>query len=153
MLFGDTIANNIRIGKPDATDEEVIQAARRTHAHEFIEQLDDGYKRPSAPRGRAYPAASDNVSIARAFLKDAPIIVLDEPTSALDAESEHQIQAALEDLSRAHRADHRPPFQHHWHADRILVFDAGKIVANGTHNNYTLNELYRSLYDKQSRLH
>ena len=93
------------------------------------------------------------IAIARAFLKDAPIIVLDEPTSALDAESEHNIQAALEGLSKGRTVliiAHR--FSTIQHADRILVFDDGEIIAQGTHKElYNSNQLYTSLYEKQAK--
>ncbi len=93
------------------------------------------------------------IAIARAFLKDAPIIVLDEPTSALDAESEHNIQAALKDLSKGRTViiiAHR--FSTIQHADRIFVFDDGAIIAQGTHKElYESNPLYTSLYDKQAK--
>ena len=91
--------------------------------------------------------------MARAFLKDAPVIILDEPTSALDVESEHQIQAALENLAEGRTVmtiAHR--FSTIQHADRILVFNNGKIIASGMHTElYQTNELYQSLYDKQSK--
>ena len=154
ILFGDTIANNIRIGKADATLDEIKQAARMAHAHDFIEAQEDGYETLVGERGsRLSGGQRQRISIARAFLKNAPIIILDEPTSALDAESEHNIQAALENLSKGRTVliiAHR--FSTIQHADRILVFDHGKIVASGTHKElYPSNELYRSLYDKQSK--
>ena len=154
ILFGDTIANNIRIGKPDATLDEIKDAARHAHAHEFIEALEDGYDTLVGERGsRLSGGQRQRISIARAFLKNAPIIILDEPTSALDAESEHNIQAALEDLSRGRTVliiAHR--FSTIQHADRILVFDQGKVVASGTHDElYNSSQLYKSLYDKQSQ--
>ncbi len=154
ILFSDTIAENIRIGKPDATPEEVKNAARMAHAHDFIEAFEDGYETEVGERGsRLSGGQRQRISIARAFLKNAPIIILDEPTSALDAESEHNIQAALEDLSKGRTVliiAHR--FSTIQHADRILVFDSGEIIASGTHKEiYPSNELYRSLYDKQAK--
>jgi subfamily B ATP-binding cassette protein MsbA len=154
LLFGDTIANNIRIGNPNADDDAIREAARQAHAHEFIETLDDGYETLVGERGsRLSGGQRQRIAIARAFLKDAPIIVLDEPTSALDAESEHQIQSALETLTEGRTVltiAHR--FSTIQHADRILVFDAGQIVASGKHAElYDSNDLYRSLYDKQSK--
>jgi len=154
ILFSDTIANNIRIGKPDATLEEVKAAARMAHAHDFIEAMDDGYETQVGERGsRLSGGQRQRISIARAFMKNASIIILDEPTSALDAESEHQIQAALEELSKGRTVliiAHR--FSTIQHADRILVFDKGEIIAMGTHRElYSTNELYRSLYDKQAK--
>jgi len=154
LLFSETIANNIRLSKPDATLEEVKEAARMAHAHDFIEAFEDGYETMVGERGsRLSGGQRQRIAIARAFLKDAPIIVLDEPTSALDAESEHQIQAALEGLSKGRTViiiAHR--FSTIQHADRILVFDDGAIIAQGTHQElYQSNPLYTSLYDKQAK--
>ncbi len=154
LLFSDSIANNIRIGKPDATLEQIHAAARMANAHEFIESLEAGYDTLVGERGsRLSGGQRQRISIARAFLKNAPIIILDEPTSALDAESEHQIQIALENLSKGRTVliiAHR--FSTIQHADRILVFDAGRIVATGSHKElYPTNDLYRSLYDKQAK--
>ena len=154
VLFGDTIANNIRLGNPNASDADIEQAARMAHAHDFIEALEDGYETLVGERGsRLSGGQRQRISIARAFLKNAPIIILDEPTSALDAESEHQIQAALEELSKGRTVliiAHR--FSTIQHADRILVFDRGQIIASGTHAElYPSNALYKSLYDKQSK--
>jgi subfamily B ATP-binding cassette protein MsbA len=154
LLFSETIANNIRLSKPDATLEEVKEAARMAHAHDFIEAFEDGYETLVGERGsRLSGGQRQRIAIARAFLKDAPIIVLDEPTSALDAESEHQIQAALEGLSKGRTViiiAHR--FSTIQHADRIFVFDDGAIIAQGTHQElYQSNPLYTSLYDKQAK--
>jgi len=154
LLFSETIANNIRLSKPDATLEEVKEAARMAHAHDFIEAFEDGYETLVGERGsRLSGGQRQRIAIARAFLKDAPIIVLDEPTSALDAESEHQIQAALEGLSKGRTViiiAHR--FSTIQHADRIFVFDDGAIIAQGTHQQlYQSNPLYTSLYDKQAK--
>ena len=154
LLFSETIANNIRLSKPDATLEEVKEAARMAHAHDFIEAFEDGYETLVGERGsRLSGGQRQRIAIARAFLKDAPIIILDEPTSALDAESEHQIQAALEGLSKGRTViiiAHR--FSTIQHADRIFVFDDGAIIAQGTHKElYQSNPLYTSLYDKQAK--
>jgi subfamily B ATP-binding cassette protein MsbA len=153
-LFSDTIANNIRLGKPDATLDQIKEAARMAHAHDFIEAFEDGYESLVGERGsRLSGGQRQRIAIARAFLKDAPIIVLDEPTSALDAESEHNIQAALKDLSKGRTViiiAHR--FSTIQHADRIFVFDHGEIIAQGTHKElYNSNPLYTSLYDKQAK--
>ena len=153
LLFSDTIANNIRIGKSDATSDEVKQASKMANAHEFIEEFEDGYETIVGERGsRLSGGQRQRIAIARAFLKDAPIIILDEPTSALDAESEHNIQAALEELAKgrtmliiAHR------FSTIKNAERIFVFDSGRIIAQGSHEElYSNNSLYTSLYDKQA---
>ena len=154
LLFSDTIANNIRLSKVDATLDVVKEAARMAHAHDFIEAFEDGYETLVGERGsRLSGGQRQRIAIARAFLKNAPIIILDEPTSALDAESEHQIQAALEGLSKGRTVliiAHR--FSTIQHADRIFVFDDGEIIANGTHTElYQSNPLYTSLYDKQAK--
>ena len=154
MLFSDTIANNIRIGREDATFDEVKEAAKMAHAHEFIEDCEEGYETIVGEHGsRLSGGQRQRIAIARAFLKDAPIIILDEPTSALDAESEHNIQAALEDLAKgrtmliiAHR------FSTIKNAECIFVFDNGRIIARGSHEElYSKNPLYTSLYDKQAK--
>ncbi|MFO8026744.1 MAG: ABC transporter ATP-binding protein [Opitutales bacterium] len=154
VLFSDTIANNIRLGKPGASQEEVEAAARQANAHDFIAAFEEGYDTAVGERGsRLSGGQRQRISIARAFLKNAPIIILDEPTSALDAESEHQIQVALQELSRGRTVliiAHR--FSTIQHADRILVFDAGEIIASGAHAElYATVPLYRSLYDKQAQ--
>lgn len=153
ILFNESIAKNIGIGKENATDEEIRRAAEMANAAEFIEDLDGGYEYIVGERGgRLSGGQRQRISIARAFLKDAPIIILDEPTSALDAESEHAIQGALKSLSEGRTVliiAHR--FSTIQHADRILVFDSGSIVASGTHSElYSSNVLYKSLYDKQA---
>jgi subfamily B ATP-binding cassette protein MsbA len=152
ILFSDTVTNNIRLGQPNASDAEVAAAAKMAQADDFIEALEEGYETNVGERGsRLSGGQRQRISIARAFLKDAPIIILDEPTSALDAESEHQIQVALEELSKGRTViiiAHR--FSTIQHADRILVFQAGEIVASGKHQElYSGNELYRSLYERQ----
>ena len=154
VLFGESIAENIRIGRPSASDEDVRTASKMAQAHEFIEALEQGYDTQVGERGsRLSGGQRQRIAIARAFLKDAPIIILDEPTSALDAESEHQIQIALEELSCGRTVliiAHR--FSTIQHADRILVFNAGAIIAAGSHSElYAQIPLYRSLYDKQSQ--
>ena len=154
LLFSDTITNNIRLSKPDASLDEIHAAARMANAHDFIEAFEDGYDTLVGERGsRLSGGQRQRIAIARAFLKDAPIIILDEPTSALDAESEHNIQAALETLAKgrtvliiAHRLSTIK------HADRIFVFEDGHIIAQGPHRElYQSNELYTSLYDKQAK--
>jgi subfamily B ATP-binding cassette protein MsbA len=155
LLFSDTIANNIRLSKPDATLDEVKEAARMAHAHDFIEAFEESYETMVGERGsRLSGGQRQRIAIARAFLKNAPIIILDEPTSALDAESEHNIQAALEGLSKGRTViiiAHR--FSTIQHADRILVFNDGSIIAQGTHTElYQSNPLYTSLYDKQVKI-
>jgi len=154
ILFGDSIANNIRLGRSEASLDEVKNAARMANAEAFIESFPEGYDTQVGERGsRLSGGQRQRIAIARAFLKNAPIIILDEPTSALDAESEHAIQSALETLSAGRTVliiAHR--FSTIQHADRILVFDQGRIVAEGDHARlYSDCALYRSLYDKQAK--
>ncbi|UFS68634.1 lipid A export permease/ATP-binding protein MsbA [Geomonas sp. RF6] len=135
ILFNDTIANNIRYGKTDATDAEVERAARAAYAHDFIKDLPEGYQTGIGDRGvRLSGGQRQRICIARAILKDAPILILDEATSALDTESEQMVQRALNNLMQnrttfviAHRLSTIT------HADRIVVLEKGEIVESGTH--------------------
>ncbi len=151
-LFRDTILENIRIGRPDATDEEVKAAGDRAHVTEFTDTMPEGYKRMLSEGGGGLSGGQrQRVSVARAFLRNAPILILDEATSALDMRSEAYIQASLEELAHGHTTfviAHR--FSTIRMAQRILVFDAGRIVADGTHQQlYDTCMLYRNLYDEQ----
>lgn len=153
ILFNDTIFNNILIGRLDATRQEVIEAARRASALEFIEALENGWETVVGERGgRLSGGQRQRIAVARAFLRDAPILILDEATSALDTESEAQIQHSLEELVRGRTTfmiAHR--FSSIRTAKRILVFDDGKIIADGAHEKiYAECPLYRGLYDQQS---
>ena len=139
VLFNDTIANNIRLGRLDATDKEVEEAARAAAAHRFILEQSWGYDTMVGEGGsRLSGGQRQRIAIARAILKDAPVLLLDEATSALDSSSEQQIQSALESLMKgrttlvvAHRlATVRK-------ADLILVMDGGRIVERGTHGKLT----------------
>ena len=155
VLFNDTIYNNLLLGRADATRAEVEQAARAAFAHDFIEQLEggQGYATVVGERGgRLSGGQKQRIALARAFLRNAPILILDEATSALDSDSEAAIQLALKHLVVgktvliiAHR------FSTIRDATKILVFDRGEIVATGSHTElYASNPLYRSLYDRQS---
>ena len=134
-LFHRTIAENISYARPDATADEIILAARRARAHDFIARLPKGYDTLVGERGvKLSGGERQRVAIARAFLADAPILVLDEATSSLDVETEREVQAATEALMRgrttiviAHRLSTIR------HADRILVFQNGRIVEEGAH--------------------
>ena len=134
-LFVGTIAENIRIGRLDATDAEVIEAARKAHADEFIRTLPEGYQTQVGERGdKVSGGQRQRIAIARAFLRNAPILILDEATSALDSESEAMVQQALAELVKGRTTfiiAHR--FSTITIADRILVFQAGRIIADGTH--------------------
>jgi len=151
-LFNDSVENNIRLGKLDATDKEIYEAARLAHCHEFIEHLPQGYQTVVGEKAtRLSGGQRQRLAIARAFLKDAPIIILDEATSALDAESEQAVQGALEELVRGRTTliiAHR--FSSIKIAQRILVFDGGGIVAEGSHDELMLSSpLYNNLHKKQ----
>jgi ATP-binding cassette subfamily B protein len=134
-LFSADVMHNIRYGKPDATEAEVIEAAKKAHAHDFILKLPQGYQSHLGERGlRLSGGQRQRIAIARAILKNPQILLLDEATSALDSESEHHVQKALEALMQgrttliiAHRLS---TIQH---ADNIAVFDHGKLIEVGDH--------------------
>jgi ATP-binding cassette, subfamily B, bacterial MsbA len=152
FLFEGTVKDNIWAGRPDATEDDVIAAAKAAYAHDFIRQLKDGYDSAVGELGSKISGGQrQRISLARAFLKAAPIILLDEPTSALDSETEQIIQTALDDLTRgkttlviAHRlATVR-------NADVIHVIDKGRVAESGTHQALLENgKLYSRLYDMQ----
>lgn len=135
VIFADTARENIRFGRPDATDAEVEEAARAAAAHDFLTALPDGYDSYVGERGVMLSGGQkQRIAIARAILRAAPVLLLDEATSALDAESELLVQAAVEKLS----ADRTTLIVAHRlatvkKADRIIVFDEGQVVATGTH--------------------
>lgn len=135
VLFDDTIAANIGFGKPNATRDEIVAAAKAAAAHDFIEALPQGYDTYVGEQGmRLSGGQRQRLSIARAFLKDAPILLMDEPTSALDAESEQKIQQALEKLMKGRTTltiAHRLATVRQ--ADVIYVLEDGQITAQGTH--------------------
>jgi len=134
-LFAGTIADNIRIGRLDASEAEIIEAARKAHADEFISAMPDGYQTEVGERGDQLSGGQrQRIAIARAILRDAPILILDEATSALDSESEAMVQQALAELVKGRTTfiiAHR--FSTITIADRILVFESGRIVADGSH--------------------
>lgn len=151
-LFNDTVANNIRFGRPDATDEEVEAVARAAFAHDFIMEMPQGYATCIGDRGvRLSGGQRQRICIARAILKDSPILILDEATSALDTESEQMVQQAINNLMAnrttfviAHRLSTI------LHADRIVVLEKGEIVEQGTHRQLLdAGGLYRKLYEMQ----
>lgn len=153
-LFHDTVFENIRLGRPGASDEEVRAAAGMARVDEFVDSLPGGYGYMMGESGSGLSGGQrQRVSIARAFLKNAPVLILDEATSALDMRSEAAIQDALDELACGHTTfiiAHR--FSTLRMAQRILVFEAGRIIADGTHQELYENcLLYRGLYDEQVR--
>ncbi len=151
-LFHRSIMDNIRYGRTDATDEEVIEAAKSSHAHEFISRLPEGYQSLVGERGvKLSGGQRQRIAIARAILKKAPILILDEATSQLDSVTESYIQESFGALMQgkttiviAHRLSTL------LHMDRILVFDKGKIVEDGTHHELLKSGgLYKTLWDAQ----
>ena len=154
LLFSGTIAENIRYGRLDATEEEVVEAARAANAHDFIERLPQGYDTELGERGAQLSGGErQRICVARAFLKDAPILILDEPTSSIDSRTEAVILDALDRLM-----DGRTSFMiaHRLstvrHADLILVVDQGRVVEQGTHEELLARGgLYRQLHDVQTR--
>lgn len=153
VLFNDTILANLMLGRADATRPEVEQAARDAFAHDFITTLPQGYDTIVGERGASLSGGQrQRIALARAFLRNAPILILDEATSALDSESEGFIQAALQKLvvgKTVFIIAHR--FSTIRDATRILVFERGRIIASGSHGElHTGNSLYKSLYDRQS---
>ena len=154
VLFNESILENIRLGRPAATDAEVPAAARRAGAIEFIEAQPEGFLTTVGERGgRRSGGQRQRVSIARAFLKDAPILILDEATSALDTDTERSIQQSLALLMRGRTTlivAHR--FSTIRDVDRVLVFDDGRIVADGTREAvYASSDLFRRLWDNQAK--
>ena len=153
MLFHRSLKENIRYGKREATDEEVIEAAKRAHCHEFIERLPNGYETLVGERGvKLSGGERQRIAIARAILKNVPILILDEATSSLDSESESLIQSALAELMEgktviviAHRLSTI------MRMDRIIVIEDGRISAEGTHEELIARDgRYRTLWDIQA---
>lgn len=151
-LFRDTIRENIRVGRVGASNHEVEVAGKQACVDEFVQAHPDGYDRVLSEGGTGISGGQkQRVSIARAFLKNAPILILDEATSALDMKSEATIQKSLDKLAEGHTTfiiAHR--FSTIRMAQRILVFEEGRIVADGNHDElYNSCVLYKSLYDEQ----
>lgn len=152
ILFNDTVRNNIAYGQPDVTHEAVTEAARAALAHDFIMRLPEGYDTIIGERGlRLSGGERQRIAIARALLKNAPILILDEATSALDTESEALVQSALQNLMSGRTVfviAHRLTTIRH--ADRIVVLEGGRISDSGTHEDLlTRLGTYRKLYELQ----
>lgn len=153
-LFEDTIMNNIRLAKPNASDEDVISAAKKARCHDFIKSLQKGYETKIGEAGSTLSGGEkQRIAIARAILKDAPIVILDEFTSALDVENERHILQAIDNLIQnktvimiAHRLETVRK------ADNIIVLDKGKIAQEGTHNELiTQDGIYKSFISIRER--
>nr|MBP7211010.1 ATP-binding cassette domain-containing protein [Paludibacteraceae bacterium] len=153
ILFNDSFYNNITFGVENATEEEVIKAAKIANAHDFITATEQGYNTNIGDRGSKLSGGQrQRISIARAILKNPPILILDEATSALDTESEKLVQEALENLMKnrttiviAHRLSTIK------NADEICVIDNGMITERGTHDELiALNGIYKKLQQDQS---
>ncbi|MFS0690291.1 ABC transporter ATP-binding protein [Sporosarcina sp. 179-K 8C2 HS] len=153
ILFSDSVKSNILMGKPDATDEEVIAAAKAANAHDFIESLPEGYDTTVGERGvKLSGGQKQRIAIARVFLKNPPLLILDEATSALDLESEALIQESLERLASdrttlivAHRLSTIT------HADKIFVIDHGELKEVGSHEELMAQQgIYYNLFQVQS---
>ena len=154
ILFHDTIKNNIRYGMPDATDDQIVAAAKAAAAHDFIMTLENGYDTVLGEQGSGLSGGQRQmISIARAMLKNAPVLLLDEATAALDSKSESIVQNSLERLMKnrttvviAHRLSTII------NADRIYVFNEGEIVEQGTHAELVaLDGVYAQMYRIQYR--
>ncbi len=153
-LFSDTIANNIRFGRPNATIDDVIAAAKKARCHDFIMKLPDGYDTMIGEGGASISGGErQRITIARAMMKDSPIIILDEATANVDPENEVQLTQAIEELTKnktiimiAHR------LKTVRHADQILVLDGGKIVQQGKHEELMhQNGIYRSFVSEREQ--
>jgi subfamily B ATP-binding cassette protein MsbA len=153
ILFNDTVYNNIAFGKDDATEQDVIEAAKVANAHEFIMDMPDAYLTNIGDRGTKISGGQkQRISIARAVLRNPPILIMDEATSSLDTESERLVQDALfkvmsnrTSIVIAHRLSTIK------HADEIIVLQKGEIVERGSHTKLLeSNGIYRKLYDLQT---
>ena len=153
-LFADTVENNIKFGCPDATHEQVVEAAKRACCHDFILSLPEGYDTIIGEGGSTLSGGEkQRISIARAILKDAPIIILDEATSSVDPENEQALLSAIQELTKdktlisiAHRLSTVR------NADQIIVIDQGRVVQQGKHNELLQKDgIYRKFLSLRTR--
>jgi ATP-binding cassette, subfamily B, bacterial len=154
LLFSGTIADNIRYGRLEASDEDIVRAAQAANAHDFIEGLPNGYGTELGERGAQLSGGErQRICVARAFLKDAPILILDEPTSSIDSKTEGVILDALDDLMEGRTSfmiAHRLSTVRH--ADQIVVLNQGRVVERGTHDDLVQREgIYHGLYLAQTK--
>ncbi len=154
MLFSTTVMENIRYGRLDATDEEIIEASKAANADEFIRELPDGYETKIGERGLNLSGGQrQRLAIARAILKNPRVLILDEATSALDTESEKIVQDALDKLMEGRTSfviAHR--LSTIFKANQIFVVENGHVIEHGTHEELlALNGLYSNLYNIQFR--
>jgi ATP-binding cassette subfamily B protein len=154
-LFNDTVLDNIRVGKKEAPPESILEAARKARCHEFIQRLPQGYETVIGEGGSTLSGGEkQRISIARAILKDAPIVLLDEATASLDPENELHIQEAIDDLVKektlvviAHRLNTVV------RADKIVVLDGGSVVEEGTHDALMrAGGLYARMWEEQQKV-
>lgn len=153
-LFHDSVENNIRFGRPEATHEQVVAAAKRACCHDFILSLPEGYDTIIGEGGSTLSGGEkQRISIARAILKDAPIIILDEATSSVDPENEQALLSAIQELTKdktlisiAHRLSTVR------NADQIIVIDQGRVVQQGKHNELLQKDgIYRKFLSLRTR--
>jgi subfamily B ATP-binding cassette protein MsbA len=154
ILFNDTVRNNIAYGHTDTSDDDVVRAAQAAHADHFIRSLPQGYDTQIGEAGvKLSGGQRQRIAIARALLKNAPILILDEATSSLDTESEREVQTALDELMRGRTSfviAHR--LSTIMNADRIIVLKEGNIVEEGRHEELLARSgEYKNLYDQQFR--
>ncbi|MEO0923982.1 MAG: ATP-binding cassette domain-containing protein, partial [Pseudomonadota bacterium] len=152
FLFSGTIRQNIALGKTDATEDEIVAAAKAAHAHDFISQFEDGYDTIVGENGASLSGGQrQRLAIARAVLRDSPILLMDEATSALDSESEHLVKQALDELTKGRTTiviAHR--FSTIVNSDLILVVNDGRVEEQGDLETLLdTNGLFRKLYNRQ----
>ena len=152
VLFSGTIRDNIRYGRPEATDEEVVAAAKAAQAHDFISGFPDGYDTQLGQRGvNLSGGQKQRIAIARALVTKPSVLILDDSTSSVDVETESKIQDALNELSEKHTSFIvAQRISTVLNADKILVLEDGKIAAEGTHTELLKSSpIYREIYESQ----